>query len=147
MIGQVGHDHNKLCRWVAAAFVNQSAWQVIHTSTPSFMEIKCKLPVKRKTHFTRTGLIQIPAQDRFLGFAMQKKRDRFMWHAFTLMSGENDKLLQRGDLCCVTASTKFWGQMQADWMALNAAFKSTAKKSQTSTLLYSNTGWKGKKPS
>lgn len=37
---------NSLCQWATAAFINQSTWQVIHISTPSFMEIMCKSTVK-----------------------------------------------------------------------------------------------------
>lgn len=42
LMGEVGHAQNKPHEWVTPAFINQSIWQVIHTSTPSFMEIICK---------------------------------------------------------------------------------------------------------
>lgn len=47
LMGEVGHAQNKLHGWVTAASINQSIWKVIHTSTPSSMEILCKPAVER----------------------------------------------------------------------------------------------------
>lgn len=53
-MGEVGHAQNKLHQWVTAASINQSIWQVIHTSTPSFMEIICKPTVEHEMHLQGT---------------------------------------------------------------------------------------------